>query len=106
LSPKQDALRKLRDLFWRAWITPQTGGPSATQGLSLRTQVHRVRFRDDADRMSMMIARAIPAQAEVIPATCPNTGRSLPTRGVDEAGLKTPASARKGKKSRGGRGGV
>ena len=104
MSPKLDARLRLRDLLWRAWTTKQVGSSSATRDLSLRDVFMRDTFCEACKRMSDRIASAIQAQEEIL-LTCPDPGRpSLPTRGVDEAGLMTPASARKGKKSR-GRGG-
>ena len=107
MSPRQDVRRKLHDLLWRAWTTPQFGSSSAPRDLSLRDKYRRESFNTARDRMRVTIAKAIQAQEEIL-MTCPDPGRpSLPTRGVDEAGLKTPTSARVGKKSRGrgGRGG-
>jgi hypothetical protein len=103
--PKPEVLRKLRDLLWRAWTTPQFGSSSDSQDLSLRTKYMRVRFDDACSLMRMQIALAIEAQ-EAILCMCPDSGRSLPARGAAEAGITTPVSARKqGKKPRGrGRG--
>lgn len=102
LSHRQDVQLRLCSLLWRAWTTPQVGTSSASQDLSPRDVYRRKSFRDARVRMSARIAAAIQAQEEIL-----LTGSDrppLPTRGVDEAGLTTPASARRGKKSR-GRGG-
>ena len=104
LNHRQKTQQKLRDLLWRAWTVPRFGSSSAFQDLSLRDKYRRESFREACIRMNSRIASAIQAQEEIL-MTCPDPDRPpLPTRGVDEAGLMTPTSARKGKKSR-GRGG-
>lgn len=101
LSYRRDMQLKLCSLLWRAWTTPQVGSSSASEDLSLRDVFRRKSFREACSRMSDRIAAAIQSQEDIL-LTCPASDRpSLPTRGVDEAGLITPASARRGKKSRG-----
>ena len=107
MSPRWDAQCKLHSLLWRAWTTPQFGSSSASQDLSPRDVYRRESFRKARERMSVTIAKAIQAQEEIL-MTCPEPDHpSLLIRGVDEAGLTTPASARRGKQARGrgGRGG-
>ena len=105
MSPRLDAQRKLQNLLWRAWTMPQFGSSLASQDLSLRDIYRRESFCKARERMCARIAKAIQAQEEIL-MTCPEPDRpSLPTRGVEEAGLKTPASARRGKQARAGRGG-
>ena len=104
LSRKLDAQRKLRDLLWRAWTTPQCGSSSASRDLSLRDQFVRVRFSDECGQMRMQLARAIQAQQDIL-MTCPDFSRALPARGAAEAGITTPTSARKASKKARGRGG-
>ena len=101
LSHRSEVQRKLRDLLWRAWTLPQFGSSSGNQDLSHRDKYRRASFRGACALMSVRITAVIQAQDEIL-STCPEPDRpSLPTRGVDEAGLTTPASARRGKKSRG-----
>ena len=107
LSPKWGARRRLRDLLWRAWVVPHSGGSSAaSRELSLRDMRRRVRFADECARMSQHLARMMQAQEEIL-VTCPEPYRPPALRrGASEAGLKTPPSrASKGKQSRGRGGG-
>ena len=60
---------------------------------------------EDFQSEDQMLQAAIEASLMDTPAENPGGHRTTATRSLDEAGLKTPASARRdGKKKRGGRG--
>jgi len=90
---------RLRDLLWRAWTQPQTGSSAGgiSDELSLRDAFRRDRARHAQVLRDAQLARTITEQDQLL--SVPD-GQG-PTRGVDEAGIRTPASARKGKKPRG-----
>ena len=81
------------------------GGCSADDISDELSPRDRVFMRDRARRRQVQrdhaLATTMMEQEEIL-GTLPEPDRA-PTRGVDEAGLKTPTSARKGKKTRNSR---
>ena len=132
MSPKRDARRKLRSVFWRAWTLRHIdgGGSSAApfgETSPLGLQSHR-------DRFILRRARAVMAQAFPEPSSAAPFGpedfmseeqmlqaaieaslistpsetrgeadRTSTSRSLEEAGIKTPDSSRRDGKKRSGR---
>jgi len=133
MSPKRDARRKLRAVLWREWTRPQFDGDGVSlapfgESSPLGLESHRDRFilqraravmaqafpeprreapfgPEDFQSEDQMLQAAIEASLMDTPPSETRGGdRTPPTRRLDEAGIKTPDSSRKGKKKRGGRG--
>ena len=132
MSPKRDARRKIRAAFWKEWTRPQFDGGGTSmapfgeqsalglQSLRDRYILRRARALmaraypepcpespfgpEDFQSEDQMLQAAIEASLMDTPAETRGGDRTAATRNLDEAGLKTPGSARRGgKKKCGGR---